>query len=196
MPQVSLLPAPPLNSELQLGLRERAERRMLSPARDRGYELRLLGATVLPQRRVIVRSRWGTWMFVDHLEDPTAELYAGRIPVPAEQHARLLELERVGVDPDVVWLGHELPERWREGDPVPVPAPAHIREKDQRLTGRLTFASRVFLLGAVATLGLAAAPLAALATLGAGADPIVLGGVRHPDAPVVQWALLAQWEWR
>jgi hypothetical protein len=35
----------------------------------------------------------------------------------------------------------------------------------------------------------------ALAALGAGADPIVLGGVVAPDAPVVEWALLAQWEW-
>ncbi len=195
MSEMSLLPAPRLGSKLEPRLRERAERQMLSPARERGYELRLLGATVLPQRQVIVRSQWGTWMFVDHLEDPTAELYAGHIPIPAEQHARLVELDRAGVDPDVVWLGHELPEHWREGEPVPVPAPAHIREKDQRLIERLGFATKLFLTGAAGTLGLAAAPLA-LAALGAGADPIVLGGVVAPDAPVVQWALLAQWEWR
>jgi hypothetical protein len=168
---------------------------MLAPARESGYELRLLGATVLPQRQVIARSPHGTWMFVDHVADPTAERYRGKIPIPAEQHARLAALDRAGVRPDLVWLGHELPDSWREGHPVPVPAPAQLREKDQRLTARLRTATRLFLRGAGATLAVATTPLAAAAALGAGLDPIVLGGVRHPEAPVVEWALLAQWDW-
>lgn len=29
----------------------------------------------------------------------------------------------------------------------------------------------------------------------AGLDPIVLGGVQHPALPVVNWTVLAQWNW-
>ena len=66
-----LLPAPRLSAEVSTYMAELAERRMLSPARARGYELRLLGATVLPHGQVITRDRWGTWLFVDHANDPT-----------------------------------------------------------------------------------------------------------------------------
>jgi hypothetical protein len=169
---------------------------MLSPARERGYDLRLVGATVLPQKQVIARTDWGTWLFVDHVEDPTARQYRGKIPVPTDQLGRLRDLELAGVSPDLVWLGHQQPDTWQEGDPVDVPAPKHLREKDERLTRSLTVATQLFLRGVMATVSLAAAPLAVVGALaGAGLDPIVLGGVRHPDAPVVQWVLLAQWEW-
>lgn len=66
MPE-SLLPVPLLASDVEPGLIALAERRMLAPARQRGYELRLVGATVLPQRQVIARSSWGTWIFTDHV---------------------------------------------------------------------------------------------------------------------------------
>ena len=201
MTELSLLPAPPVDVSVSGALAERAEARMLAPARQRGYELRLVGATVLPQRQVIARSEWGTWMFVDHVEDPTAHEYGGKIPIPAAEHAKLTDLAQAGVRPDLLWMGHQLPEEWRKGDAIPqlVPAPAHLREKDERLVRRLTTGTKLFLGASGALLTAAAAPLAlaglAGAAVGAGLDPIVLGGVRHPDAPVVQWALLAQWEW-
>jgi hypothetical protein len=195
MSEVSLLPAPRLAAGVEPRLVELAERRMLSPARELGYELRLVGATVLPQWQVIARTSQGAWLFVDHVEDPTAEQYRGKIPVPAGQHARLMELYGGGVRPDLVWLGHELPATWREGDPIPrlVPPPRHLREKDQRLIQRLGVATRLLLKVVGATLSVPFAVAGAIAE--AGLDPIVLGGVRHPDAPVVQWVLLAQWEW-
>jgi hypothetical protein len=197
MAELSLLPAPKIDLNVTRELADRAETRMLSPARERGYELRLVGATVLPQRQVIARSPWGTWLFVDYVEDPTAAEYGGRIPVPAAEHAKLTELAKAGVRPDLLWVAHQLPDTWQEGDGIPqlVPAPAHLREKDQRLVRRLTTATKIFLGASGAVLGAALTPLAVLAAAGAGLDPVVLGGVRHPEVPAVQWALLAQWDW-
>jgi hypothetical protein len=198
-----LLPAPRLSADIGPDLAEAAERRMLAPARKRGYELRLVGATVLPQRQVIARSQSGTWLFVDHVDDPTAHQYKGRIPIPAGEYARLTELDRAGVRPDLVWLGHELPPTWREGDPIPVPTPIHLRRRDERLSRGMQLATGLMLRAVGATLAaplvmagaIAEAGAAAVAEAGAGLDPVVLGGVRHSQAPIVQWALLAQWEW-
>lgn len=193
-----LLPLPdvPPESDVALALLDRAEQRLLAPARARGYELRLLGATVLPQRQVIARTPQGAWVFVDHVADPTALEYDGKIPIPAAEHAKLSELAAAGVRPDVVWLGHELPADYRDGEPIPqlVPSPAHLREKDQRLVQWLRTGSKLFL-GFAAGLGAAALSPLMLAGALAGLDPIVLGGVRHPELPVVQWVLLAQWAW-
>jgi hypothetical protein len=192
----TLLPAPRITGAIEPALAELAEQKLLSPAREAGYDLRLVGATVLPQRQVIARTQWGKWLFVSHVHDPTAQQYGGKIPLPAAEHERLTELHLAGVRPDLVWLGHQLPDTWEAGQPVPVPSPAHLREKDERLTLRLAEATRLYIRGAGMLLTAAtAAPLAALAALGAGLDPIVLGGVRHPQFPLVEWALLAQWEW-
>lgn len=184
----SLLPAPRLTTDVEHRLFDLAERRMLSPARERGYELRLGGATVLPQGQEIALTPSGKWLLVDHFKDPTAKQYKGKVPIPADQHRRLTKLALAGVRPDLLWLAHELPADWREGDPVPIPAPAHLRAKDERLSRRLHVGPQRFLKGMGAT-------MAAVAAAGARLDPVVLGGVRHPEVPVVQWALLAQWEW-
>lgn len=195
MTATSMLPAPRVSADVERMLQERAEAKLIRPAREAGYEVRLLGATVLPQNQVITRTEWGTWMFVDHVDDPTAtKKYRGKIPVPDEQRARLHDLYRVGVDPEYIVIGHELPATWQEGDPVPVPAPAHLREKDQRLVRWLSGLARVWAQGLAVILAAPAAPLAVLAA-GAGMDPIVLGGVRHPTEPVVLWVLLAEWVW-
>jgi hypothetical protein len=197
MSATSLLPAPRLSADLESRLIERAECQVLSPARERGYELLLLGATVLPQRQVIARTEHGTWLFVDHLDDPTAREYDGKIPIPAAEHAQLTDLHEAGVRPDLVWLGHELPQAWEDGDAIPqlVPVPAHLRERDQRLVRWLTEGSKLFLRASAALTAAALSPLAIAAAAGSGLDPLVLGGVRHPELPVVQWVLLAQWEW-
>ncbi len=180
-------------------LSKRADARLLAPAREAGYELRLLGATVLPRGQVIGRTQHSTWLLTEYRQDPTAALYNGRIAIPAEPHARLADLAAAGVAPDRVWLAHQLPRDWQPGQPVDalVPDPRHLRERDQRLIRGLTAASRTAAqLFAMGVLGLGAIALAPLALLdGVGLDPVVLGGVQHPELPLVGWVELARWEW-
>lgn len=191
---MALLPAPSSDLAVQQTV-ELAERRMLTPAREAGYELRLVGATVLPQRQTISRTKWGTWLFVDNFKDPTAASYGGRIPVPEAEIARLTELDRAGVRPQHLWLGHQLPDSYKDGDALPqlVPPPRRLREQDERLRDQLSKATSLLVNGAAATLAVVAAPLAAVSAVGL--DPIVFGGVRHPELPVVGWCALAQWDW-
>lgn len=200
LPAQRLLPDPDLSAENRHRMVELAEHRMLSPARRAGYELRLAGATVLPQRQTIAKTEWGTWMFVDHVDDPTAKGYDDKIPIPSEQIARLAELSKLGVRPDEAWILHELPKTYQIGDPLPqlVPPPRELREKDERLQLRLAAAAKMLFTGMAATLTAAAtAPLAVVGAAAglAGLDPVILGGVRHPELPIVQWCVLAQWEW-
>jgi hypothetical protein len=181
-------------------LTKRADARLLAPAREAGYELSLLGATVLPRGQVIRRTQQGTWLLTNYRSDPTAALYGGRIPIPAQPHARLTELAAAGVAPDHVWLAHQLPRDWHPGQPAhaPVPDPKHLRERDQRLARGLKAASRtaaqVLAVGGLALGAIAVAPLAMLD--GIGLDPIVLGGVEHPTLPLVGWVELTRWEWQ
>jgi hypothetical protein len=201
VPAPRFLPAPSLTSDVERSLVELAEDRMISPARRAGYELRLVGATVLPQQETITQTQWGKWLFVSHLADPTAKEYKGKIPVPEDDVLpRLIELDRYGVRPQLLWLGHQLHEDYKEGDPLPqlVPPPRELREKDERLKLWLASAAELLFKGAALTLAAAAAAPMALAAgtvAGAGLDPIIFGGVKHPKLPVVEWCALAQWEW-
>lgn len=195
MSGVDVLPVPRLSVDVKRELEVVAEQRMLAPARKAGIELRMAGATGLPQHEAIYRNPWGTWLFVDHLDDPAAEEYKGQIPVPEEQIGRLVQLGQCGVRPQLAWLVHQLPDSYQDGDPLPalVPAPRELREKDERLTLRLAQATSLYLKSAFAVLAATASPLAAITV--AGLDPIVFGGVKHPRLPIVGWCVLAQWEW-
>lgn len=195
MSDVPFLPAPPPDPDAERTLIALADERMVQPAREAGYELRLIGATVLPQRQVIARTASGVWYLSDQADDPTAHEYDGRIPVPERQAQHLLELSHAGVKPELIWIAHQLPDNYRDGDPLPplVPAPPHLREKDERLKLFLANALRWLLKAMGFTLGAAMSPLALMA--GIGLDPVILGGVRHPKYPVVTWCVLAQWEW-
>jgi hypothetical protein len=186
------LPEPDMSGGVARTLSTLAEERLLEPAREAGYELALLGATVLPQKQTIAKTEKGTWLFVDHLEDPTAKEYGGRLPIPAEPLAYLAELDRKRVFPQLIWMGHDLGSDYKDGDPIPklVPPPPHLRDKDERLKDRLTRASELFIAG-VRTMFVA--PHAALDQIGV--DPIVFGGVRHPRLPIVAWCALCAWEW-
>jgi hypothetical protein len=149
----------------------------------------------MPTEREICRSEHGDWLFVSHHDDPTAKNYGGKIPVPTAERQRLAALKDAGVRPDLIWLAHELPVGWDETQELPnlVPAPPHLRKHDEALTRaiRITATAAGVLAGTAI-----AAPLAIGAIGIAGMlDPIVLGGVKHPNLPVVQWAVLAQWTW-
>jgi hypothetical protein len=200
--ELDFLRAPRVSAAAVAELNELTEQKVLAPARRAGYELRLVGATVLPQRQTIEKTPWGTWLFVDHLEDPTATRETGnRIPIPESQLARLEALRNSGVRVRHAWIGHQLPDSYREGDALPplIPPARHLREKDERLTHRLRTWWNWLAKAAGATLTFAAAAPAiaggAVASLAVGLDPIIFGGVQHPEHPVVQWVVLAQWEW-
>lgn len=201
MPDISVLPAPRADANLEREFVQLAEQRVVDPARRAGLEVPMLGATVLPQRQTICRTDQGAWLLVDHTDDPTASHYRGKIPIPAAEIAVLRRLHDAGVHVDTVWLAHELPATYRAGDAIPrlVPVPRELREKDERLTARLTTATELFLKAAALTLTAAvAAPLGVIGVAAAatpGLDPVILGGVTHPTLPLVQWCLLAQWEW-
>jgi hypothetical protein len=192
-----MLPEQQLTADIERSLDELAEHRMLSPARRAGYELLSVGVTGLPEHEVKVQTQWGTWLFVNHLEDPTAKEYKNEIPVPDDQKDRLFELSRHGVKPDLAWIAHQLPDSYKDGDPL-VPPPRELREKDERLKLRLIRTMRIYLKGVFTILaGVAAAPLTVVGGVvaGVGLDPIILGGVKHPELPIVKWCVLAQWEW-
>lgn len=195
----TLLPALRLPLEIERSLSELTDQRVLSPARAAGYELHLVGATVYPQRQTVARTSRGTWLFVDHWVDPTAD-EDGDLQVPPEQLEQMHELDRL-IAPDLLFIGHQLPNSYREGDPIPqlVPPPRHLRERDERLTQRLRRGTELFLKGSGAVLTLAAAApimaVGAIASLGAGLDPIIFAGVVHPEYPAVQWVVLVHWVW-
>lgn len=218
MVNLSLSTGPSLSTDVERNLAELAEHRMLAPARRGGHELTFVGVTGPPQHESIYRNEWGTWEFTDHLKDPTAKEYAtlfrrhGGIPIPPDQLAWLRELDRCGVDPQLAWIVHQLPDDYRDGDPRPrlVPAPRELREMDEQLSRGLATATDIFFKSIAKILNTAAnatatsislagdaarAGAAVGAALGAGYDPLVLGGVRHPELPAVAWCLLAQWEW-
>jgi hypothetical protein len=193
---VPLLPIPRLSAEVKRTLCDLADERMIHPASEAGHELALLGATVLPQRQTIARTEHGNWLLVDHVDDPTADEYGGALPVPAEELGRLQTLDEAGVRPQLAWLGHQLPADYVDGDPIPrlVPPPRELREKDERLTIALTRARSLLLTGLGGMLAATAAlPLAPLALIGS--DPVIFGGVRHPQLPIVAWSVLCSWTW-
>lgn len=198
----SWLPAPRLGNELQRSMSALAESHMLAPARRAGIELPLLGITHPPvHEQVQTLPNGSTWVFANHVDDPTAREYRGRIPIPRAQLARLSQIRDAGVRPQHVWIAHEQPPGYPVGGSTQplVPTPRELREKDERLMLALGAATRLFAKGAGYTLAAAAAApamaLGAVAALGAGLDPVVLGGVKHPDYPLFAWCVLAQWEW-
>lgn len=194
MTSPTLLPAPRVAHDVEVRLAELAESRIVAPARRAGHELRVVGSSRLPRReQVIVQTTNGPWLLVDHRDDPSADPYGGKLPIPKEILPTLDELDAAGVWPDHVWIGHELPNGWKEGDDLTnlIPPPAKLRRRDELLLK--TIRTVIRLTGqAVATTGaVALSPLALI-----GADPVLLGGVQHPTEPLIVWVELARWNWK
>jgi hypothetical protein len=190
-PQADLRPAP--------ALAQRLERQVFAPARQLGEELSLVAITEPPPPVSILHPpQGGTWIAARHDSDPVAAA-RGALHAPEEEIARLTQLHRAGVDPDVILVGHELRSRWRPGDPVP----AAYLPGESSTVGRVlgvqagTIEAGRRLLRAVAGIGVgmgtaAAVGLAKLALV----DPFVLAGVRDPQTGLVGWVLLGAWDER
>lgn len=181
-----LLPPSGGGGELDRPLATLIERHMLAPARKAGVELTFAGVTKMPDGRPQIEStRWGSWLFASSSADPTAD-WLHRIPFPPDQLDRLKLLYQHNVDPEIISIAHQLPASYRDGDPLPrlVPDPPRMREKDEQIRRWLVKAKD-------AVKGVAAGFADAATKL----DPLILGGMKHPDLPLVGWCVLAYWEW-
>lgn len=176
--------------------------RIIVPAATGGFEAAPIGVTPVPGGPVVVRAHTGSyWTASDHATDPTRAEYGGRIPVPAEVHARLTGLLEAGVRVDHLWTAHEMPATWRPGDRYPalVPSPVSLRKMDATIAAEnaraaertIATVGRSAKVAGLAGITVATAPFAMFGSL----DPVVFGGVEHPESGLVAWAVLAQWIW-
>jgi hypothetical protein len=135
--ELPFLPSRPLAVTERTELAEQLERDIFGPARAIGRNLPTArGPSEQPSSPCIWQDGSRSWYFASYLEDPSAD-ESGRIPVPQEQLARLEELFRAGVHCDLVWIGHELPETWKPGDPL-VPEPPRTRRQREALDTAVT----------------------------------------------------------
>lgn len=203
-PQAALRPTPALTRQL--------EEQVFAPARVIGEELSLVAITEPPPPISILHPpQGGTWIAARHDSDPVA-LARGALHAPEKEIARLTQLHRAGVDPDVILVGHELPGRWRPGDPVPA---AYLPGETSTIGNVLAAQAAAVELGrgllrGVAKIGIgigvgvgaglatAAVGIGSMSSLGDGdfvmIDPFVLAGVRDPQTGLVGWVLLGAWD--
>ncbi len=203
------LPAPRARALLAEATRER----LLAPARRAGYDLPLIGTSEAPEGEFLWQApteRW--WVFNDHRDDPTVAQYGG-VVVPADVKERLTKLLAEGFSPDLILIGHEMPDRWKPGEPVPelvpvstqtLPAAGAATPVLPRLVtsqtsrdvgvGALKVGKAAFL-GGLALGVLTGQVVAAVAAAAAQLDPVIVAGVRAPGASYATWVEVARWEW-
>lgn len=206
-------------SEHGLTVRNRAalvgavEQQMLEPAQRAGYELPVIGTSEPPQGELLWKApteRW--WLFNDHRDDPTVAQYGG-VVVPPDVREKLTRLLAEGFAPDLILVGHELPNEWAPGRPLPelvprsprpLPAPSPRVETLRAITTPQTtrnIASGAWkvgkaALGAGITVGkVTGVMVAAVAAAAAELDPVIVSGVRVPGTDLVTFVEVARWEW-
>jgi hypothetical protein len=143
------------------------------------------------------------WLAVPRALDPAAAQHGGAMPTPPEVCERIMRLAASPeFDCDDVVVVHEMPPGLKPGEPIPdlVPkaSPRLSGEKVVELSALPLRLARTALEGmAVASLAVgSAALLTGAGVAGAAAlDPILLGGVRHPELPLVGWQEIARWAW-
>lgn len=170
------------------------EQRLLAPAASIGIELPVIGASDVPRQPVLAYAGDRPWLFTDWIEDPTAHQFGGYIPVPKPEHRRLVELRDADVQPDLIWLAHELPPDWREGEELPDLVPSYVRPVVRLSTIRVGGQRRAVQIVrrmAESTVGGLRALSRGLENL----DPIVLAGVVDLEGDHVCWVELARWTW-
>jgi hypothetical protein len=170
------------------------EQRLLTPAASIGTELPVIGVSEVPHQPVLAYAGDRPWYFCDYIEDPTARQFGGYIPVPEVEHRRLVKLRDAGVHADLVWLAHEVPATWHEGEELldlvppdvrPVVRPGTVTVGGQQ---RAVQVVRRMAEGAFGGLRTLAANLERL-------DPIVLAGVIDSTGEQAAWVELCRWSW-
>lgn len=180
-------------------------RRMIGPAKAIGYD-------DLPSwgfSEPLTGEEWwqrpsGGWLLATpRALDPAAAQSGGDMPAPPEVCERIVELHRHGLNCDHVAVIHELPPGVGPGDPLPDLVPRSVPSLRDEQAIALSQAGLDFtvqavrgvtLLAGVAVAGGVAVAAAGAASLGE-LDPILLGGVEHPEVPAVAWVELARWAW-
>lgn len=205
----------PLPHELDERVRQELETlvgsRIIGPAKAIGYDLSARGFSEPLTAETWWQRPGGDWVLATpRALDPAVVQSGGQMPAPPEVCGRIAELHRHGVTCDHVAVLQVLPAGVGPGDPLPdlVPkgAPALGDEQAVALSqAALDLAVQAVkgvavLSGAAVAGGLAvgAGGVAALGGLAVGVarlDPILLGGIEHPEVPAVAWAELAHWEW-
>jgi hypothetical protein len=194
-PPDDLRPTPALKRQL--------ERRVLAPARRIGEELSLVAITEPPPPVSIMHPpQGGTWIAARADCDPVAEV-RGALHAPEAEIARLAKLYEAGVDPDVILVGHQLPDRWQPGDPVPAAyLPAEVATVDRLLATQAAVAGIGFdflrtLAGIRVGLGAAtAAGISRAADAVAALDPFLLFGTRDTESGLIGWTFAGAWDER
>jgi hypothetical protein len=194
---------PPDDLQPTPALKRQLERRILAPARSIGEELSLVAITEPPPPVSIMHPpQGGTWIAARHDHDPVAEA-RGALHAPEAEIERLTKLHEAGVAPDVILVGHQLPDRWQPGDPVPAAyLPAEVATVDRLLATQATAAGIGFDflrtlagigvgLGAVTAAGIGRAVDAAVSL-----DPFLLGGIHDPKTGLIGWVFLGGWDER
>jgi hypothetical protein len=170
------------------------DRRLLAPAASIGVELPFVGVSDVPRQPVLAYAGDRPWYFCDHIDDPTVRQFGGRVPVPEANHRHLVALQVVGVHADLIWLAHELPDGWREGEELPDLIPADVRPVVR--PGTMTIGGQRQTIQVVrrmveGTFGGLRAFSRSLENL----DPIVLAGITDATGEQVAWAELTRWAW-
>ena len=186
---------------------EAVEERLLAPARRAEVVVPVLGTAPKPTERIHWQAPTGRWWLIDDFRsDPTAETYGG-VVVPADVRGRLKDLLRAGFAPDLVLVGHEMPDQYTPGDPVPnlvpeqapaspIPATlvnpspdAALEAARQGTKGVLTL-SRLAGKALLALVGTAVAAGSVLSRL----DPVIVAGVEIRPG-VFAWVEVDRWSW-
>lgn len=196
-------------------LAEPLARRIYAPIGAAGYDAPQPILTRYPPPLEVRHSDRDTTLTAALYEhDPLITQDRGRLRAPKSERRKLKDLSAARIDPDLVVVLREIPGTWWPGEPPPrmiglktaetlrdhhiqhlqVGAAAFVFGRALLYTAAAAFA---VVAGAAAALGavtIAGAGAVAAAPLAVGLDPIVLGGIVHPETGAVAWVPLAAWD--
>lgn len=186
-------------------------RRIIGPARAIGHDLPTRGCSAPLTGECWLQRPDGDWLLATPRSlDPAVAQAGGTMPAPPKVCERIVELHRAGVTCDHVAVVHELPMGVGPGDALPALVPqgtpalgdeqavalsqAGLDLAVQAVRG-VAVLSGAAIAGGLAVGGGGVAVLGALTVGAARLDPILLGGIEHPEVPAVAWVELARWAW-